>query len=142
MQSNIFMAGPVLALALCSSGWSLASEATAIETPQTAANSVTAVSIAVQPAPLAPVVAVAVSGFGVPLASGQLDSYRGGFDQVKNDMQLSGTVTNNSAVNVMSGNNLIAEGSFANASGFPMVIQNSGANVLIQNATIINLQYQ
>jgi hypothetical protein len=55
---------------------------------------------------------------------------------------LSGSVANNSAVNVMTGNNSIADGSFSNASGFPIVIQNSGANVLIQNATIINLQYQ
>jgi len=51
-------------------------------------------------------------------------------------------VANNSAFNVMTGSNSIADGSFTNSSGFPMVIQNSGSNVLIQNATIINLQYQ
>jgi hypothetical protein len=27
-------------------------------------------------------------------------------------------------------------------SGIPVVIQNSGANVLIQNATIVNLQFK
>jgi hypothetical protein len=43
-------------------------------------------------------------------------------------------------VDVLSGSNYIANGSFANASGVPMVVQNSGSNVLIQNATIINVQ--
>ena len=68
--------------------------------------------------------------------------YRGGFDVVKNDAQLAGTVANNVAANVLSGNNSIAEGSFVNSSGLPMVIQNSGSNVLIQNSTIVNLQLQ
>lgn len=82
-----------------------------------------------------------VEGWGVPLQSAQLETYRGGFDIVKNDMQLSSTVANNSAINVLSGNNSIAEGAFANASGLPMVIQNSGSNVSIQNATIVNVQF-
>lgn len=81
-----------------------------------------------------------VSGFGVPLASKQLDDYRGGFTVVKNDMQLSGVVTNNTATDVVTGNNTITNGAFSNASGLPMVIQNSGANVLIQNSTILNVQ--
>ena len=49
---------------------------------------------------------------------------------------------NNTAINTVSGNNIIDNGSFANAQGLPMVIQNSGSNVLIQNATVINLQLQ
>ena len=49
---------------------------------------------------------------------------------------------NNAATNVLTGQNVITEGSFANASGFPMVIQNTGSNVLIQNATIIHIQFQ
>jgi hypothetical protein len=43
---------------------------------------------------------------------------------------------------VLTGNNTITEGSFSNASGLPMVIQNTGANVLIQNATIVNIQFK
>ena len=82
-----------------------------------------------------------VIGFGVPLALESLQDLRGGFDSVKNDLQLSGTVADNLARNVVTGNNTIADGSFANVTGFPIVIQNSGANVLIQNATIINIQY-
>jgi hypothetical protein len=55
-------------------------------------------------------------------------------------MTLAGTTANNSASYVVTGANTISSGSFANLNGVPMVIQNSGANVLIQNATIINLQ--
>lgn len=134
MDSIIFMVRATLALVLCSSGWSLASEATSDDMPQAVA-SVAEVSVT----PPAPVV---VSGFGVPMASSRLDGYRGGFDLVKNDMQLSGSVANNAAVNITTGSNYIADGAFTNASGFPTVIQNTGSNVLIQNATIINLQYQ
>lgn len=53
---------------------------------------------------------------------------------------LDGIVSGNSASNMSTGANTIAGGSFANMSGLPVVIQNSGANVLIQNATVINLQ--
>jgi hypothetical protein len=86
--------------------------------------------------------AAAIAGFGTPVASGALDGYRGGFDMVKNDMALSGAVSDNAAVDVRTGSNFVGQGAFNNASGLPTVIQNSGANVLIQNATIINIQYQ
>lgn len=74
--------------------------------------------------------------------SENLDLQRGGTDTVNNDMRLDGSVANNNAVNVVTGNNVIDAGSFANMSGIPVVIQNTGANVLIQNATIINLQFK
>ncbi len=64
---------------------------------------------------------------------------RGGADVV-NDMQLKGVVADNRAVNVTTGGNYITEGAFANTSGLPMVVQNTGNNVLIQNATIVNVQ--
>ncbi|WP_313703942.1 hypothetical protein [Massilia sp.] len=72
----------------------------------------------------------------------RLDHERGKADTVLNDTKLNGDVANNSAVNVNTGSNTIDAGSFANMSGIPVVIQNSGANVLIQNATVINLQFQ
>lgn len=81
-----------------------------------------------------------VLGSGVDSAT--LDSQRGGTDTVNNNMQLGGTVTDNVANHVVTGSNSIDAGSFANMSGIPTVIQNSGANVLIQNATIINLQFK
>ncbi len=124
MRSTIFFVRTAMAVALCSSGWSWATGVDADE------------------APSAPPAVTEIPGFGIPFASARLDGYRGGFDVVKNDMQLTGAVTNNSAVDVLSGSNFIAGGSFANASGMPMVVQNSGSNVLIQNAMIINVQMQ
>jgi hypothetical protein len=73
---------------------------------------------------------------------GTLAHERGREDTVRQDTRLNGDVANNSAVNVQTGSNSIDTGSFANMSGIPVVIQNSGANVLIQNATVINLQFQ
>jgi len=80
--------------------------------------------------------------FAAPLAEERLAALRGGSESPWSDMKLNGAVSGNSAVAVASGANVITEGSFSNASGLPMVIQNSGANVLIQNATIINVQFK
>lgn len=89
--------------------------------------------LAAQAAPAAPVEA----------ASGELlGSARGGSDAIASDTRVGGTVNGNAATNVNTGANLIQSGSFANAVGIPVVIQNSGANVLIQNATVINLQFK
>jgi len=94
-------------------------EATATETPTTVADA---------------------SPFGVAVVdSDTLAGLRGGA-QTHNDMTLDGVTAGNSARNVATGDNSISTGSFANMSGLPVVIQNSGANVLIQNAVILNLQ--
>jgi len=85
-------------------------------------------------------VATADSVLGVAVSGDKLDAQRGGADTVNNNMQLEGGVHGNVANHVVTGANSIDSGSFANMSGIPTVIQNSGANVLIQNATIINLQ--
>lgn len=77
---------------------------------------------------------------GKPLSLTELDKHRGGQDTVVNDMKLNGVVTNNSAFNLTTGTNSVSQGAFANASGLPLVIQNSGNNVLIQSATILNVQ--
>ena len=73
--------------------------------------------------------------------AGTLARQRGGTD-TRNDARIDGAVTANTAVNVATGANSIDAGSFAHMAGIPVVIQNSGANVLIQNATIINLQFK
>lgn len=78
--------------------------------------------------------------FGAPLAAEQLAALRGGTETVSNEAALSGLVSGNSAINVSTGANTIDGAAFANVSGIPIVIQNTGANVLIQNATIVNLQ--
>ncbi len=82
----------------------------------------------------------AVAAFDHPVQADKLADYRGGTALVSSDMQLSGTTANNTAVNVATGTNAISAGSFSNMSGLPIVIQNTGANVLIQNAVILNLQ--
>lgn len=69
-----------------------------------------------------------------------LGKYRGGTDQVLNDMKLNGVVTGNQAFNLVTGTNTITEGAFAGAAGLSLTVQNSGNNVLIQNATILNVQ--
>lgn len=79
---------------------------------------------------------------GIPASGADLSGLRGGTDLTVNDMRLDGTTSGNSARYVQTGTNTIADGSFANMNGIPVVIQNTGANVLIQNAVIINLQMQ
>lgn len=80
--------------------------------------------------------------FGPAADLGKLEQSRGGAAETKNDMKLDGVVTGNSATNVVTGANTIDSGAFSNMSGIPVVIQNSGANVLIQSATIINVQFK
>jgi len=79
--------------------------------------------------------------FGPAADLGKLEQSRGGAD-TKNDVKLDGVVTGNSAVNVSTGGNVIDSGAFSNMSGIPVVIQNSGANVLIQSSTVINVQFK
>lgn len=74
-----------------------------------------------------------------PLDAAALARKRGGMEVV-NEMRLRGIVADNEARNLMTGNNTISGGAFDGAAGLPMVIQNSGNNVLIQNATIVNVQ--
>ena len=78
--------------------------------------------------------------FSTAVDSSTLDTYRGGSTHVSNDMVLTGTTADNTAQHVTTGNNAISAGAFSNMNGLPVVIQNSGANVLIQNAMIVNLQ--
>jgi hypothetical protein len=84
--------------------------------------------------------ASALADLGAAAESGEMEGTRGGSEVVTTEAALSGTLGGNTASQVATGNNVIQSGSFANAAGLPVVIQNSGANVLIQNATVINLQ--
>ncbi|CAB3750171.1 hypothetical protein [Paraburkholderia solisilvae] len=87
-----------------------------------------------------PAAAAQDDGFGVAMTAGQLDEHRGG-DALIGQNDLTGTVASNTANRVVTGSNSISQGSFANSSGLPTVIQNSGANVLIQNATVLNVRF-
>lgn len=82
------------------------------------------------------------SQLGPAVSTEQLDTLRGADqDIVENVITVTGEVTDNAAINVVTGANTIREGSFADASGLTTVVQNTGANVLIQSATIVNIQF-
>ncbi|WP_430390631.1 hypothetical protein [Dyella sp. 20L07] len=65
-----------------------------------------------------------------------------GGTMVVQNTTLNGTVSNDSADHVISGSNIITGGAFAGETGIPTVIQNSGNNVLIQSATVLNVQFK
>lgn len=77
-----------------------------------------------------------------PAGDAELDSARGGASTTVIDSRIAGQVSGNSASNVQTGWNIIDGGAFANMTGIPIIVQNSGANVLIQNATVIQIQLQ
>lgn len=87
--------------------------------------------------------ASAADGFlaAAAVSDGELDGYRGeGIDVLTlNKAELDGTLNGNTAVDSVTGSNLISNGAFADASGLSTAIQNSGNNVLIQNSTIVNV---
>jgi len=83
--------------------------------------------------------------FGIAAVDSQdLALSRGGaeLDITLNEAKTTGAVSGNQASNLNTGSNFVAEGSFTGAYGFSTVVQNSGNNVLIQNATVINLKVQ
>lgn len=61
---------------------------------------------------------------------------------VTNTNDLDAALYENSASNLVTGSNMVSDGSLANNAGLNTVIQNSGNNVLIQSAVILNLQMQ
>ncbi|HEY0879809.1 MAG TPA: hypothetical protein VGE10_15280 [Zeimonas sp.] len=79
---------------------------------------------------------------GSVLDERELSQQRGGADLHLNENNASAIVTDNVATNLTTGNNSINGDSFSGMSGVPMVVQNSGNNVIIQNSTILNLQMQ
>lgn len=80
-----------------------------------------------------------IRGLGAPLNESTLADMRGGAEVLVNQQDLSARLSSVSASNLTTGANTITEGSFANANGLPIVIQNSGNGVIIQNSTILNL---
>ena len=86
----------------------------------------------------------APTSWGKPIPAAQLDTQRGGTDLgpqliITNRNDLKAKLYDNVAVDNVTGNNAINGNAFAGASGLPIVIQNSGNNVIIQSGTILNL---
>jgi len=82
-----------------------------------------------------------LDGWGRSVDSKTLARSSGG-NEVSETITLNGTVANNTVDHVVTGSNMIGNGAFNGAAGVPMVIQNTGNGVLIQNATILNVQFQ
>ena len=80
-----------------------------------------------------------ILAFGEQVADADLSTYRGGLALQTNDMRLNGNLYNNQAIANVTGSNFVTQDAFSGASGFSTVVQNSGNNVIIQNATILNI---
>jgi len=78
--------------------------------------------------------------FGSPVADTVLAHNRGGHAFTFNMQALEARMSNNRTLSVMTGKNVISGNAFAGTSGIPTVIQNTGNSVIIQNATILNVQ--
>lgn len=83
-----------------------------------------------------------VSFPGAPVSESALSQYRGARDITFNLQDTKGQLYNNDATNTISGGNQVSDQAFSGLNGFSTVIQNSGNNVLIQNATIVNVKMQ
>ncbi|KLV06932.1 carbon storage regulator [Photobacterium aquae] len=78
------------------------------------------------------------------LSDDTLSVSRGGeyelkLDNIHASSDMQGDVASNSAYNNTTGDNIIDAGSLSNSSGVFNIVQNTGNNVLIQNATVVNL---
>ncbi|MBM7038442.1 carbon storage regulator [Vibrio ulleungensis] len=81
------------------------------------------------------------------VSESNLQALRGGehvvdINQTLANTELDGESVGNVAMGVSSGDNHIHAGAFGSSQGVTNVIQNSGHNVLIQNATVINLSLE
>lgn len=85
---------------------------------------------------------LAPAGFAEAVPDSELAAHRGGTTTISNLNDLNASVYNNTALDSVTGSNYVTDGALTGNSGFSTVIQNSGNNVLIQNATILNLQVQ
>ncbi len=90
--------------------------------------------------PTAPRMATSgISTFGDQVTDADLSKYRGGSALQISEMNLNSNLNNNQAIDNITGSNFVTQDAFSGASGFSTVVQNSGNNVIIQNATILNI---
>lgn len=83
-----------------------------------------------------------MTAWSKPISEAQLDSQRGGKDAgtlTINANFVNAELNNNAAIDNVTGNNSISGNAFAGASGLPIVFQNTGNNVIMQNAMTLNL---
>lgn len=87
--------------------------------------------------------------FGEPVSSNTLATLSGGqnmqidnIDMLVNNMNVKSQVEKNVLYSTSTGANMLSNDAFSNANGISMVIQNSGNQVIINNALILNLRVQ
>ena len=80
------------------------------------------------------------TNLGPAVGDAELAAQSGGADVQLNDLRAKAVVTDNYAGNLTTGNNVISDQALGHAAGVPMVVQNTGNNVSIQNSTILNLR--
>lgn len=78
---------------------------------------------------------------GAPVGVARLETMRGGEDKHQSIILVDGKVDNNTADHVISGGNTITDTAFDSANGINTIIQNTGTNVLIQNAMVVNVNF-
>ena len=86
--------------------------------------------------------AASANDLGQGVDNATLAGLSGGAETVEQNTNLTGTMTNDSASHIYSGDNIVSGNAFAGEAGVPVLIQNSGSNVLIQNATVLNVQFK
>jgi hypothetical protein len=82
------------------------------------------------------------NAFAAAVPDNLLDSQRGMALIPTNTNNLDGALYENTASDLITGYNAVSDGALTNNAGMNTVIQNSGNNVLIQNAVILNIQMQ
>ena len=79
---------------------------------------------------------------GAVLSETQLSEQSGQGGVILTNAQLSNNVINiNSSGNLINGDNVLSDHALSNVNGITSVIQNSGNNVIIQNSTIVNVNF-
>ena len=79
-----------------------------------------------------------------PLSEDELEARSGGQAigfQVINDSVFNADISNNALNSGSTGDNAVNDSAFTDLSGFALIIQNSGNNVIIQNTTVIAITY-
>lgn len=136
----------VFALWCAGAGMALAGEPAASPAPMTGAGAESALSVSIRadvPQGWLQVRERSVLEIGAPVDVARLAGMRGGEDDHGSAViiDVDGTVDGNTADRIISGSNTINQGAFDNANGINTVIQNTGTNVLIQNAMVVTVNF-
>lgn len=83
-----------------------------------------------------------ISLLGSAISDDGLASSRGRNIRETNTNNVDAMLYDNQAIANVTGSNFVTSGAFSDTNGFATVVQNSGNNVIIQNATILNLKLQ